>query len=147
MIERILVPVDGSERSKEAFTFATETFTDTSFTAYHVIQGGSGDLGAFAGMTGELPDEDAGLEASEKLLEEMRTIGSDRGVRVETNRGRGRPDRLIINEAAEGDYDLVVLGSHGRDGIARVLLGSVAEKVVRRSPVPVLVYRPGTESS
>lgn len=48
---------------------------------------------------------------------------------------------MIVNEATDGDCDLTVLGSHGREGVARVILGGVAEKVVRRSPIPVLVVR------
>lgn len=143
MSKQVLVPVDGSERSLAALEYAIDSFPEGSFTAYHVIQGGGGDLGAFAGMTGDLPDEEAVLERSQAILEDARSLGNERNVSVETARGRGRPDKLILNEIDEGEYDLVVIGSHGRDGVARVLLGSVAERVVRRSPIPVLVYRPG----
>jgi len=53
----------------------------------------------------------------------------------------GRPARAIEECAEEAAVDHVVIGSHGRDGIARILLGSVAETVVRRSPVPVTAVR------
>lgn len=143
MGKQILVPVDGSARSLDALRYAIESFPDASYTAFHVIQGGGGDLGAFAGMTGDLPDEGAAMSRSEEILEEAQILGEELEAQVKPARGRGRPDRLILDEAEEGGYDLIVIGSHGREGVSRVLLGSIAEKVVRRSPVPVLVYRPG----
>ncbi|RQG96534.1 universal stress protein [Natrarchaeobius chitinivorans] len=141
MVERVLVPVDGSDRSKDALEYAVETFPDAQITAFHAIEAGQGDLGTFSGMTGDVPDDEPELEHSEDLLEAARRRAKKQGVTIETERGRGRPDRLIVNRAEDGDYDMVVIGSHGRDGVARVLLGSVAEKVARRSPIPVLVVR------
>lgn len=141
MPDRILVPVDGSERSTETLEYAIETFPDAEFTALHVVEVGQGDLGTFSGMTGDVPDDEAELERSDEILEAARERGDELGVEIETERGRGRPDRLIVALAEDGDYDLIVIGSHGRDGLARVLLGSVAEKVTRRSPVPVLIAR------
>ncbi len=141
MPEHILVPVDGSNRSTEALEYAIETFPEASISLYHVLESGRGDIGALAGMTGSLPDEDSDLERSAEVLEAARARAEELGTEVETARGRGRPDRLIVKRAEDGDYDLIVIGSHGRDGIARVLMGSVAETVARRSPVPVLVYR------
>lgn len=141
MPERILVPVDGSNRSDEALEYAIETFPEASITAVHVLEAGRGDIGTFSGMTGDVPDDRPALERSEEILESARRLAADHGAELETERGRGRPDRLIVKRAEEDDYDVIVIGSHGRDGVARVLLGSVAEKVVRRSSVPVLVVR------
>ncbi|GAB7021236.1 universal stress protein [Halostagnicola bangensis] len=141
MPNRILVPVDGSPRSDDALEYATDSFPDAEITAFHVISAGQGDIGALSGMTGNVPGDEAALERSEEILERARERGEERDVVVETERGRGRPDRLIVKRAEDGDYDLVVIGSHGRDGVARILLGSVAENVTRRSPVPVLVVR------
>ncbi|RQH01410.1 universal stress protein [Natrarchaeobius oligotrophus] len=141
MPDSILVPVDGSERSAEALEYAIETFPDARITAFHAIEAGQGDLGTFSGMTGDVPDDEPELERSEEILEAARRRADERGATIDTERGRGRPDRLIVKRAEEGDYDVVAIGSHGRDGVARVLLGSVAEKVARRSPIPVLVVR------
>lgn len=141
MPDRILVPVDGSNRSEDALEYTIETFPDAKITAFHVVSSGQGDVGAMSGMTGNVPGDDAELEHSEEILETARERAEDHGVGIETERGRGRPDRLIVKRAEDGDYDLIVLGSHGRDGVARVLLGSVAETVTRRSPVPVTVVR------
>jgi nucleotide-binding universal stress UspA family protein len=55
----------------------------------------------------------------------------------------GTPSEEIVNYADEHEIDLIVMGTHGRTGVARVLLGSVAEKVVRKAPCPVLtVHNP-----
>lgn len=139
--ERILVPVDGSNRSNEALEYAIETFPAASITAVHVLEAGRGDIGTLSGMTGDIPDDEPALERSEEILESARRLAAEHDTEIETERGRGRPDRLIVNRAEEDDYDMIVIGSHGRNGVARVLLGSVAEKVVRRSSVPVLVVR------
>jgi universal stress protein A len=53
----------------------------------------------------------------------------------------GDPATTIVERAASGKYDLLVLGTHGRTGISHVIMGSVAEKVVRRAPCPVLTVR------
>ena len=53
----------------------------------------------------------------------------------------GDPATAIVERAASGGYDLLVLGTHGRTGLSHVLMGSVAEKVVRRAPCPVLTVR------
>jgi nucleotide-binding universal stress UspA family protein len=141
MGQRILVPVEGSERSNEGLRYALEHFPNAEFTALHVVSVGTGDLGAFSGTGGELPDQELGEEAAESVLQAAQEIASEYDIELETERIRGRPDRAIVKHVEDNDYDLVVLGSHGRDGVARVLLGSVAEKVVRRSPIPVLVVR------
>jgi nucleotide-binding universal stress UspA family protein len=57
----------------------------------------------------------------------------------------GVPWHAIVETLADPSFDLVVMGSHGRTGLARVLLGSVAEKVVRHAPCPVLVVRPSSQ--
>lgn len=141
MPDRILVPIDGSERSEEALEYAFETFPDASITAFHAVEVGGGDLGTFSAMTGDLPDDASETQRSDAILEAAHERGREHGADVETERGRGRPDHLIVARAEEDDFDLIVIGSHGRDGMARVLLGSVAEKVARRSPIPVLVVR------
>ncbi|MFW6448745.1 MAG: universal stress protein [Halobacteriota archaeon] len=141
MAKHILVPIDGSEQSDEALDYAIDSYPDADFTALHVIELGTGDLAAFAGMTGGVPDEESLSEEAKALLDDAKARIEGAGATARTDQRRGRPDRAIVQEIEEGDYDLVVLGSHGRSGVSRVLLGSVAEKVVRRSPIPVLVVR------
>jgi nucleotide-binding universal stress UspA family protein len=59
----------------------------------------------------------------------------------------GIPFQVIINTAESMDVDLIVMGTHGRTGLTHALMGSVAEKVVRLAPCPVLVTRGTTEAS
>jgi len=68
-----------------------------------------------------------------------RLVPSD--VPLETTTVEGSPAREIVDHAASIGADLVVMGTHGRSGVDRLLLGSVAERVVRSSPVPVLTVR------
>lgn len=141
MAQHILLPIDGSNQADKALEYAIDHYPDAEFTVLHVLELGTGDLSAFAGMTGAVPDEDHLTEAADELLADAKTRIEAVGATATTDRRQGRPHRAITDEIDEGSYDLVVLGSHGRDGVARVLLGSVAEKVVRRSPIPVLVVR------
>jgi nucleotide-binding universal stress UspA family protein len=64
------------------------------------------------------------------------------GVVVSTASAVGAPDLEICRRAGEWNADLIIIGTHGRTGLPHVLLGSVAEKVVRRAPCPVLTVRP-----
>lgn len=71
----------------------------------------------------------------------MRDRAEKHGVTLTTETGSGRPERAIVAYAEDHLVDEIVIGSHGRTGGSRILLGSVAEQVVRRSPIPVTVVR------
>jgi nucleotide-binding universal stress UspA family protein len=79
----------------------------------------------------------------EKVLEDSlaEIKPNDRHVDFEHRMLVGDPAKEIVRLAREEDADLIVIGTHGRTGIARALLGSVAEVVVRRAPCPVLAYK------
>lgn len=135
----VLVPVDDSDPSRAALERAVRDHPDGELLLLHVVDprravlvGGLGDLDA--AMDGAQAD-------AESLLADAASLAAERGVEVETEVAYGRPARVIVEYAELGEVEHVVLGSHGRDGPARVLLGSVAETVVRRSPVPVTVVR------
>ena len=59
-----------------------------------------------------------------------------------TDKAVGEPAAEIVAAAQDGKFDVIVVGTHGRTGLAHVLLGSVAERVVRRSTMPVITVRP-----
>lgn len=80
-------------------------------------------------------------EASEELGKLAREAAGATGVHVHTHVRVGEPEREIAQLASDVGADLVVVGTHGRSGIERVLLGSVAESVVRRAPCPVLTIK------
>lgn len=74
-----------------------------------------------------------------KMLEEVKP--SDAGTEFTHKLTMGDPATEIVRIAEEEKADMIILGTHGRTGMSRLLMGSVAEAVVRRSPCPVLVYR------
>ncbi len=141
MTQRILVPVDVSDQSKKALRWALNEQPDAEITVLHVV-----DPRLPGHMPGvDLDDVDAGsddyrLQAAEKYLENvLRELGAG-DLETEVEEGLSA-SREIVEYAEEGDFDHLVIGSHGRSGVTRVLLGSVAENVVRRSPTPVTVVR------
>ena len=89
-----------------------------------------------------LAHEERHAAEAQKYLEALAKRHSSPGLAVRTRLVRGRHTALAIIEEAASGHDLVALTTHGRGGIKRLLLGSVADKVVRGAPIPVLVYCP-----
>jgi nucleotide-binding universal stress UspA family protein len=141
MVDQILVPMDGSEQAERALEFALEQHPEADVTVLHAY--GMGDAavaqGAVVVMTDEV--EAAAEEHAEEIFDRAREIAADAGHEgtLETVAEEGDPETVVPEHAA--DADIVYVGSHGREGAARVLLGSVAEQVVRRSPSPVMVVK------
>ena len=135
----VLVPVDGSEPADAALEHVLGRFEDARITALHVLNPVDG---ATAWGPGSADDWRSTAEArAEVVLGEAAEHAEAADRTIETDSVVGRPARAIVDYASDHGVDHVVIGSHGRDGITRVLLGSVAETVVRRSPVPVTVVR------
>ncbi|MFP4188086.1 MAG: universal stress protein [Halobacteriales archaeon] len=136
MVEHLLVPVDGSSQAQKAFEWALDEFDASRVTVLHVFH-----------PSDTSRDEGEVVEASKVLMSEAAEIldGFDverEGVGIERKLAVGRHEDDAVLRYVEGnDVDVVVMGSHGRTGVSRVVLGSVAETVVRRSPVPVVVVR------
>ena len=140
MPRHVLVPVDGSPQSLHAVGFVSAEWDDVAVTLLHVIN--PVQAGYRAGV---LPSgsegwfREAKAEAEEILGEASAQLETDGDVRTAIE--VGRPAATIVEEARERDVDHVVVGSHGRRGVSRLVLGSVAEHVARRSPVPVTIVR------
>jgi len=139
--ERILVPTDGSAATREAVEHAVDLAAEHGATihALYVVNSAS-----FAGLPMDSSWENVSAMLNEEgstALEEVAAIAGEHGVAVERELADGNPAREIVRYAEDADCDLVVMGTHGRGGIDRLLLGSVAEKVVRSSSVPVLTVR------
>lgn len=136
---RVLVPTDGSDPADAAFEYALEQFSDDEIVVLNVIdpvgETGTMDTGFADGWISAAEDR------AETILEEATETASALGRTVTTDSVIGRPAHAIVEYAAANDIDHIVLGSHGRDGLSRILLGSVAETVVRRASVPVTVAR------
>jgi len=71
----------------------------------------------------------------------VKVTGTQAGLTVVTEIVEGNPHEEILNYVTEHGIDMIIMGTHGRTGLDRVVMGSVAERVVRRSPVPVLTVR------
>lgn len=146
MYDTILVPTDGSAAADRALGEAIDLASETGATLHvlYVV-----DTGA-AGWAG-IGEEEFGIEvqqAIEYLQEEGEEATAaaleaarESDVEVVTAVEDGTPFRRIVAYAEEHDVDLVVMGTHGRTGLDRYLLGSTTERVVRRSPIPVLTVR------
>ncbi|WP_299331450.1 universal stress protein [Haloplanus sp.] len=142
MIERLLVPVDGSDPADAALTFTFEEYPDAEITILSVVDPtdiGHGAVNAAPSTLDRL--QQRAEERTERVLDEAEARAEKHGVTVHRETVVGVPSRAIVDWADENDVDNIVIGSHGREGVSRVLLGSVAETVVRRSPVPVTVVR------
>lgn len=134
--DAILVPTDGSDTANAAATHAIRlaTMTDAAIHVVHVV-----DLNA---LTGDY-DSGAVLEALEeegkRAVDDVIERAEEADVRsVEASVLSGTPAKAIVDYANERDVGLVVMGTHGRSGLDRYLIGSVTEKVVRLAEMPVL---------
>jgi universal stress protein A len=145
--KKILCAVDFSDHAREAMRRAADLAKSTggSLTLFHVVYvpiTSYADGGPMLPSSGPELTTQLGKEA-EKHLAEWKQRATEMGVRaVTTQVAAGVPWQTLV-EALEADrsYDLVVIGTHGRSGLGRLLLGSVAENVVRHAPCPVLVVR------
>lgn len=139
MYDRILFPTDGSEGAAAALKHAlahAKTYDATLHVLYVVeetyplVEAGPADV------------LDGLRERGDRTLEEVRSRAAAAGVdSIQGTVAGGSPYRQILEYADEHDIELIVMGTHGRRGIDRVLLGSVAEKIVRSADCPVLTVR------
>jgi nucleotide-binding universal stress UspA family protein len=138
---RVLIPYDGSEQADAALDHAVTNHDDAELVLLHVLDFVESGYGAApeAALASYWDEwyEQARASAEEMLTTTAESIDAD----TDTDIVVGRPARSIIKYIDENDINAVVIGSHGREEISRILLGSVAETVVRRSPVPVTVVR------
>lgn len=141
MADSILVPYDGSPQSREALELVFDEFPDGDVTALYVIEIPQGYWAQLIGPELQLPVSEQVEEHAEELLQSASDIATEYGRDLETTYVTGEPANRIVDYAESESMDLIVIGSHGQEGLSRVLLGSVAETVVRRSPVSVLVAR------
>jgi len=143
MQKRVLVPVDSSEQAEAAAAFAVENVPDAEVVLLHVINPAEAGYSAQASVPSFSEEwyEERQAEASDRL-DELAAVARELGAEtVERVVEVGRPTKTIVEYADDHDIDQIVMGSHGRSGMSRILLGSVAETVVRRATVPVTVVR------
>ena len=142
MFQRILVPVDGSETSSKALVAALQLARESGGRVRIVHA-----LDELAYLTGYEYSHEVLAQArayANKVVDDAMAIAKASGVPADSQLletpGR-RLGEVVADEARAWDADLVVIGTHGRRGVSRVLLGSGAEQVIRMAPVPVLAVR------
>ena len=140
-MENVLVPVDGSDPARRALEHAIDHFPDATLTLLYVMDplAEYSRRRAFPGYR-EADEFRNEREKADALFESLGEAIPDE-VTVETAKVIGKPSRAIVQYVEDESVDHVVMGSHGRTGPSRVLLGSVSESVVRQSPVSVTVVR------
>ncbi len=139
MYKNILIPTDGSDIAEKVAMHAIGLAKAVGAKAYglYVI-----DTSAFIGVPTEAIWESMKSlleEEGKKALEAIEKMAEEGGVECETILNEGSPHKNIVEVAENKDVDLIVMGTAGRVGLDRFLLGSVAEKVVRTAPCPVTV--------
>jgi len=139
-LERILVPTDFSECSERARSYACELakrFT-SEVHLLHVVSPIS-----VPGYVGPIPEELLyPEEKARQELEEWNDLSFEHVKRLARSVITGTAFVEIVRYARDNNVDLIVMGTHGRSGLTHALIGSVAEKVVRKAACPVLTVRP-----
>ncbi len=143
--DHILCPVDFSATSRKAFYVAVgqARMHRARLTILHIFEGGSpGSVEDVEADAGRVARMEAGIKRRLDELEADGELTEDDRRRMHFEIGAGKPWVEIVKWAQEGDVDLVVMGTHGHAGLRHILIGSQAERVVRRAPCHVLSVKP-----
>jgi len=133
-MKKILVPVDFSSCSRAALSHALALATKSFRGAVDVLHVWETPI-----AQDRHPAPRADSHAMQGM-EDLITAAESEGIMIGRLHETGEPVSKILEIAARGGHDLIVMGTHGRTGIAHDYLGSIAEKVIRRAPCPVLTY-------
>jgi nucleotide-binding universal stress UspA family protein len=151
VLRRVLIPLDSSALAEQILepALALGGLTQAEYTLLHVVEPMlvmGDEMGAFAtgaaaaAIHAQLPEE--GRKYLSGVVQRMAARGLTVKSKVVVDQ---TATEAILDEAKTGGHDLIALATHGHGGLARLLLGSVADKVLRSANVPVLVYRPHME--
>ena len=145
MTKRILVAYDGTPQSDAALEFAIDEWGDQEVALVYVINPVEAGYGASVGIPSG--SEEWFVQAKAKANALFEDVETAYDAELTCLTGVGKPSQTIVSfasgeaEDVAEPFDHLVIGSHGRTGVSRMLLGSVAEKVVRESSIPVTVVR------
>lgn len=142
-IHRILCPIDFSDASRHALDHAVVIagWYQARITALHVEQVPSLVMPPILAVA-DAPAASERRRLAEELMRSWLAPAVARGIQADVECVEGTPEHQIVKRAASLPADLVVIGTHGRTGFDRLLLGSTAEKVLRKAPCPVLTVPP-----
>jgi len=149
MYKKILVPVDGSPTSRLGLNEAIKMAKDhhAKLRLFHLVDEYAGMSGSVIMDAGDLFE--ALRQSGRYILKRAETLARRKGLAPESvmlESFGGRAADFIVQQANEWGADLIVLGTHGRRGVKRLVMGSDAEQVVRTAPVPVLLVRSKAKS-
>ncbi|WP_198668041.1 universal stress protein [Saliphagus sp. LR7] len=137
MFDQVLIAVDESDHSRRAamvgLAFATAYGADID--VVHAVEDASSTTSTETGTRDH--------QGADDILQDISERATDVGVTVETHAVEGNPPEVIVNQANESNADLIVMGRQGRSGISEQVLGSVTDRVLRNTDVPVLVVPSG----
>jgi nucleotide-binding universal stress UspA family protein len=142
MYDSLLFPTDGSEGAKAALDHVLDIAAAHEATV-HLLSVADTRHDSVTRIGDEVVDA-LELEGQD-IVDEAASRAQERGVATETAVLQGTPSATIVDYADDRAVDLVAMPTHGRQGVERLLLGSVTERVVRRATVPVLTIRPDEE--
>lgn len=143
ILKKILCPVDHSECSYLALKYAISLALKDEAKLYlmHVIDTRLYDTEIYKFSPYKIDEVDIDMSKIREDLMKSLPEGTTDVLDVETIIVKGVPFHEIVNAAAEISADIIVIGTHGRTGLSHVVMGSVAEKVVRKATCPVLTVR------
>ena len=149
-LRSILLPTDFSECAEGALSYATDLAraAGARLVCLHVVEPLVPPVG-YGPITEPLPALDVAGQLEESAHRELPRLAQREecaGLEVEDLVAHGEPASEIVRAAREHSVDLIVISSHGRTGLGRILFGSTAESVVRHATCPVLVVKPPLES-
>jgi nucleotide-binding universal stress UspA family protein len=138
-IKTILHPTDFSDPAQKSFQFACALASDLNarLIVFHVVSPG----GSFVDELIDYTAPDHELKAWTRLRDLQQTAQDGFGLEIDIDLSEGEAASEILKLACERDCDLVVMGTHGRSGLRHILMGSVAERVIRKATCPVLTAR------
>lgn len=152
MYQRILVPYDGSDNGKRALQEAIRLAQDqhAQLRVIHVLEEMPWQISCSTLAPFDIGSiEDAWEQAGKEIVDEAAKLTRDAGLSAETqliDTLTEAPTRAIMDDVQRWHPDLIVMGTHGRHGLERMFIGSIAEGVVRRADVPVMLIH-GKEST
>ena len=137
-LKNVLLPVDFSESSLKATEYALSLVSNFRATLHmlHVIEDPVVYLPMFESYP--VPTREQFETYAQDRLENWIAAEDSEGLKIELRWVHGKPFAEITSYAQENNIDLIIIGTHGRGAVTHLLLGSVAEKIVRKSPCPVL---------
>lgn len=144
-VKKILFPTDFSEASHYALSYAVnmKRILNAELEIAHVLFDEANIVSFYLPQMTMQNISSEFEDGAMKQFEEFTANAPElEGVKFTKKLLKGTPYNEIVKEAATGNFDMIIIGTHGRTGLEHVLFGSTAEKVVRKAPCPVLTVRP-----